>query len=222
MKSDEFKSLIKSIAKCNCCLDLKDKSLINFYDSDMPFCIPSIWTDWLNHLDSEIMIIGQDWGPYQDIKKLYDAYKSGKNWNTLMDFEKSLTKKNLIKFLSLTNKNFSFDNIYVTNAIMCARMGNNYRGNNIDLKYSTKCCKKYLSEQIRIVKPKVIVTLGYYPLLACSEIFDFKIEKNLTKTIEKSSIITLGDCVLIPAYHPTAQIKLERQLEQYKKIWENL
>ena len=70
---------------------------------------------------------------------------------------------------------YYFSVVDVTNAIMCARKGNNYRGSNINLKKSTINCSKYLLKQIEIVNPKVILTLGYYPLLSLSNIFNFKI-----------------------------------------------
>ena len=64
------------MADCKKCMSLEKKngrncSLINIYQNNK-FCknIPSIWTDWFNRLDSKIMIIGQDWGPYNDMKKL--------------------------------------------------------------------------------------------------------------------------------------------------------
>lgn len=54
------------MSKCEKCLSMHSKSnidcsLINIYKNEM-FAkeIPSIWTDWYNRLDSEIMIIGQD------------------------------------------------------------------------------------------------------------------------------------------------------------------
>ena len=195
MKSDEFKSLVTDLGKCDKCLYLNDKSLINFYSSDMALSIPSIWTDWLNHLDADVMIIGQDWGPYKDMELLYKRYVNG---------EKDESK------------------IFITNAIMCARSGTNYRGDNINLKYSTCACSNYLKRQIDIVKPKVIVTLGYYPLLALSNIFGFTVESNLTKTIEKNPVIKVDNYIIVPAFHPAAQISLERQTKQYKKIWDNL
>lgn len=222
MKSNEFKSLVNDISKCNKCLNLGDKSLINFYGSEMSLSIPSIWTDWLNHLDSEVMIIGQDWGPYKDMLNIYERYKNGEKYEKLIQEEKSLTKRNLFKFLSLTNENYNLNKIYITNAIMCARSGSNYRSNNINLKYSTTCCSKFLKRQIDIVKPKVIVTLGYYPLLSLSNIFGFCIEKNLTETILNTPVIKTDDYIIIPVYHPAAQISVDRQIEQYKKIWENL
>lgn len=203
-----------------------DYSLINIYkNSKFAKEIPSIWTDWYNRLDSKIMIIGQDWGPFEDMKKLNKKYLENptkENWLKLIEDEKSLTKKQLTKYLieSSNGKISSIDNIYITNSIMCGRKGNNYRGNNIKLKCSTFNCKEFLHRQIEIVKPKVILTLGYYPLYSLSNIYNFKIEENLTKTIEKSPIIEIEGFIIVPLYHPVAQITKEKQMEQYNRIWD--
>lgn len=133
-----------------------------------------------------------------------------------MEDEKSLTKKQLTKYLveSSNGKITSINDIYITNAIMCGR-----KGNNINLKCSILNCKEFLFKQIEIVKPKVILTLGYYPLYSLSNIYNFKIEENLTKTIEKYPIIKIEDFIIAPLYHPVAQITKEKQMEQYKRIW---
>lgn len=218
------------MSKCEKCTSLHsrnniDCSLVNIYkNTKFAKEIPSIWTDWYNRLDSEIMIIGQDWGPYEDIKKLNNLYlekATKENWLRLIEEEKSLTKKQLTKYLieSSSGKIKTINNIYITNAIMCGRKGNNYRGNNINLKCSTLNCKEFLLRQIQIIKPKIILTLGYYPLYSLANIYNFKIEKNLTKTIEKYPIIELENLRIIPLYHPASQIKKEKQLSQYSKIW---
>lgn len=212
MKKQEFEELIKKLGTCNKCTNLKckDKSLINIFE-DNNFCtnIPSIWTDWLNRLDSRIIIIGQDWGPYSDMKKLNKMlYNNKSNWNELIEVEKSNTKKLLDYYIRESSGNkYNLNDIFITNAIMCARQGNNYRGNNIDLKKSTLNCSKYLLDQIEIVKPKVILTLGYYPLMSLSNIFKFKIDKTLKQTILNNPEITINNYVIIPLYHPVAQIK---------------
>ena len=113
----------------------------------------------------------------------------------------------------------NLDDIYVTNAIMCARKGDKYRGNNIDLKKSTFNCKEYLERQIKIVQPKIILTLGYYPLKALSNIFKFDIKDTLKDTIQNMPIIKEENFIIIPLYHPVAQIKKEEQLNQYDRIW---
>lgn len=231
IKDKLFDELIRDMSKCEKCISMHSKSnvdysLINIYENEK-FAkeIPSIWTDWYNRLNSKIMIIGQDWGPYSDMKKINEKYLENptkKNWFKLIEDEKSLTKKQLTKYLveSSKGKINSINDIYITNAIMCARCGNNYRGNNINLKCSTLNCKEFLLRQIEIVKPKVILTLGYYPLYSLSNIYDFEIQKNLTKTIEKCPIIEIEDFIIIPLYHPVAQITKEKQLEQYKRIWD--
>lgn len=230
-KGKLFDELINDMSKCKKCIFIHSKnnidcSLINVYEnSKFAKEIPSIWTDWYNRLDSKIMIIGQDWGPFEDMKKLNMKYlenQTTENWNKLMEDEKSLTKKQLTKYLieSSNGKVTSIKNIYITNAIMCARKGNNYRGNNINLKCSTLNCKNFLLRQIEIVNPKIILTLGYYPLYSLSNIYNFKIEDNLTKTIEKYPIIKIKDFIIIPLYHPVAQITKEKQIEQYNKIWQ--
>lgn len=223
-KIKKLQKLIQDMGKCTKCTNMKcqTKSLINIYQNyNFSINIPSIWTDWFNRLNAKIMIIGQDWGPYQDMKKLNEMLKKDKsNWNDLIECEKSNTKKALEKYIGLSsNYKYSLDNIYITNCIMCARSGSFYRGSNIDLKKSSSNCSEYLLKQIEIVKPKVILTLGYYPLASISKLYGFNIEKTLKETISKYPEIKVKDFVIIPLYHPVAQIKKEDQLKQYQRVW---
>lgn len=118
-----------------------------------------------------------------------------------------------------SNGTYTLDDIFITNAIMCARQGDNYRGDNIDLKKSTINCNEHLSKQIEILKPKVIVTLGYYPLMSLSKTLNFIIDNTLKETITNHPEIVINNYIVIPLYHPVAQIKKNEQLEQYKRIW---
>lgn len=237
MKSKEFDDLIRQMRECQKCLNMhkgdRDCSLINIYEQEeFARNIPSIWTDWYNRLDADIMIVGQDWGPFIDMKKLNHEYlKNGskESWDVLIESEKSLTKKMLTKYIVDSARLCDIDinedymsRIYVTNAIMCARKGNNYRGDNIKLKECTLNCSEYLKRQIEIVKPKVIMTLGYYPLLSLTNIYELKIPKTLGEVIQNMPVIKIDDLVIVPLYHPTAQISREKQLEQYKRIWEHI
>ena len=227
MKFERFSELLKKMESCKSCTNLscKDKSLINIYQ-DYDFCtnIPSIWTDWFNRLDSPVMIIGQDWGPYSDMQKLNSLLdKDKKNWQELIETENSNTKRLLNYYIQeSSNHEYNLDSLFITNAIMCARQGNNYRSSNINLKSSTLNCRKYLAEQIDIVKPKVILTLGYYPLLSLSNIFHFKINNTLKETINNYPEIKVDDYIIIPLFHPVAQVKKEEQMQQYKRIWKYL
>lgn len=223
-KQKKLEKLFEELGNCNQCLSFPNlnKSLINIYQNlDFSVNIPSIWTDWFHRVDSSIMIIGQDWGPYQEMKTLHDKLNYDKsNWKDLIESEKSNTKKLLAYYIEQSSQGtYTLDDLFVTNAILCARKGNSYRGDNIDLKKSTLNCSKYLLRQIKIVKPKVIVTLGYYPLLSLASIFGFPISKTLKETIQCYPEIKVCDFVIIPVYHPVAQIKKEEQLKQYQKVW---
>ena len=130
MKEQLFDELINSMADCKKCVSLKKKhgkdcSLINIYQNKK-FCknIPSIWTDWFNRLDSKIMIIGQDWGPYADMEKLHNSYLTNptlENWDYLINSEKSLTKKMLMKYLlesaKISHTSIDIDNIFIQTVI---------------------------------------------------------------------------------------------------------
>jgi len=224
LKKKQFEDLVIKLGKCDKCTNLKckEKSLVNIYrDYDFSISIPSIWTDWFNRLDSKIMVVGQDWGPYNDMKKFNNLLDDNKsNWEEIIELEKSSTKRLLENYIKdSSNGQYSLNDIFITNAIMCARQGNDYRGNNIDLKKSTINCSEYLQKQIEIVKPKVILTLGYYPLMSLSKTLGFKIDKTLKETVDNYPEIKIDDFIIIPLYHPVAQIKKQEQLNQYKRIW---
>lgn len=230
-KKQKLDKLFEEMGKCQKCKNLKsryekDYSLINIFE-DKEFCknIPSIWTDWYNRLDADIMIIGQDWGPFSDMKKLNEQYikkQTKENWINLIETERSNTKKLLAKYImeSSNGKMTNLDKVYITNAIMCARQGDSYRGNNINLKSSTKNCEKFLKTQIEIANPKIILTLGYYPLKALSNIYEFEIQETLKESIMKAPIIKNKSFVIIPLFHPVAQITKYEQLQQYNRIWD--
>lgn len=224
MKEKQFNYFLEELGFCQKCLNFKcsKKALINIYrDHNFATNIPSLWTDWFNRLDYPIMVIGQDWGPYKDMQLLNQEYIDEKaSWNELIASEKSHTKKLLEYYLKVSSKGkWSIDKVFVTNAIMCARQGDNYRGDNIDLKASTLNCTSNLQKQIEIVKPKIILPLGYYPLLALAKIYNFPIGNNLRETIKLYPEIKVKGYVIIPLYHPVAQVKKEEQLAQYKRIW---
>ncbi len=234
MKSKKLNNLFNDMSQCQKCLNLKKKnnedcSLINIYQDNFYKEIPSIWTDWFNRRDSQIMIIGQDWGPYSEMNKFREAYLKNptkENWSNIIEEEKSLTKKMLTSYLIESSKEYNINinstfinNIYITNAIMCARKGSNYRSDNIKLKECTLNCSNYLKEQIDIINPKIILTLGYYPLLALSKIYNFTIYDKVSTNINEFGIFNIEDKIIIPLYHPAAQISKETQLNQYRKIW---
>lgn len=61
--------------------------------------------------------------------------------------------------------------------------------------------------------------MGYYPLMSLANQLHFRINKTLKDTINNYPEIKIDNYIIIPLYHPVAQIKKSEQLKQYKKIW---
>lgn len=255
-KLEELLKIYEDASDCNLCEKFSRKSsnegaydgLINFFtDKNMYLNIPSIWTDWVNRSDSKIMIVGQDWGPYVDMQKYNARYKklieSGEDeecaWKAIVNEKESMTKCLMTEFIirSATQYNINVDesiieSCYITNAVLCARKGENYRGtNNFSARFCTENCTEMLNKQINIIKPLVVITLGYWPFYSVCKYRKIPVYKTLKENISyyslnKENRINISDdnspIYVLPVYHPVAQVKKEEQISIYKIMWEIL
>lgn len=255
-KLDELLKIYEEAAECTLCEKFNRRGskgrlydgLVNFFvDKNMYLNIPSIWTDWINRCDSKIMIVGQDWGPYIDMQKCNARYKklldSGEAeecaWKAIVNEKESMTKCLMTEFIirSAAQYNINIDesiieSCFITNAVLCARKGENYRGtNNFSAKFCTENCTKKLNKQIDIIKPLVVITLGYWPFYSVCKHHKIPVYKTLKENISyyslsKENRINISDknnpVYVLPVYHPVAQVKKEEQISIYKIIWEIL
>lgn len=117
----------------------------------------SPWSKSANNLDSKIMVIAQDWTSEEATKRPPKHFELGHDPDLP-------TNKNL-KMLLSENFNTSFSDVYATNLFVFVKPGNlSARIPAGDLIYSAK---KYTIEEIKIVRPEVIICLGsatYYAL----------------------------------------------------------
>jgi DNA polymerase len=81
--------------------------------------------------------------------------------------------------------------VYITNVIKC--VPNSYYTPTVD---ELNCCKPYLLNQIELVKPEVIITLGDLPYMYLTG--DMGVELSKVRGV----IREFGDMKLIPTYHP--------------------
>lgn len=110
----------------------------------------SPWSKSANNLDSQIMVVAQDWTSEEATKKPLKHFELGHDPDLP-------TNKNL-KMLLTENFGVSFSEIYATNLFVFVKPGNLSSKIPIgDLIYSAK---KYTLEEIKIVQPKVVICLG--------------------------------------------------------------
>ncbi len=255
-KLEKLFEIYEEASKCTLCEKFGRKKskeghfdgLINFFiDKNMYLNIPSIWTDWVNRSESKIMIVGQDWGPYIDMQKINNRYRRlvdlGENeecaWKTVVNEKESMTKSLMTEFIIRSAAQYDInidekimESFYITNAVLCARKGDNYRGtNNFSPRFCTDNCTKMLNKQINAIKPMIVITLGYWPFYSVCMYHKIPVFKTLKENISYYSLnegnrINLSQennpIYVLPVYHPVAQVKKEEQISIYKIMWEIL
>jgi len=96
------------------------------------------------------------------------------------------------------------EKVYITNAVKC-RPPNNRKPQQNE---SEICTKLLLLDQIKIIKPEVICTLGS----SATQIF---LGKEIKITKIRGKIFTKGSTKIVPTYHPAYILRNNRELENF-------
>ena len=144
--------------------------------------------------EAQIMILGESPGFNEDIEGKPFVGKAGK----LLD--------EILKEI-----NISQDKTYITNIVKC-RPPDNRQPEEIEI---TTCYNHFLSQQIKIIQPKIIITLGNI----ATQIFLGK-EKKITEI--RGNIFQFKDFLIIPTFHPAYILRNPHKrniiLNDFKKI----
>jgi len=198
--------------------------------------IPNKWFDWVNRIDAQIMIIGQDWGPYLSLQKYVESYEL-ESQKPDFDYSEFLfstfssrTEKFILKAVEITyQEHFSkfdpkvWDDIIFTMAVLFTRKGEYFRGNhNFDPKQSAEHSYPFVSELIQITQPKIIIILGGMAFDVVNRYFQLGYGgKTVTKVIEElgDQVIKTKDTIIIPNFHPASHTDPKLQMKIWKKLW---
>jgi len=156
------------------------------------------------NIKAKIMFIGEAPGRNEDIQGKPFVGSAGK----LLDY--------------LLNKiNLKREDVYITNVVKCRPPNNR-----TPLKEEIDACIPYLKEEIEMIRPEIIVTLGRTSGAALSEIFGqrwegIEKERGTIKEFEYNNM----KVKMISTYHPAAALyrpeiksKLEEDFEKISKI----
>lgn len=198
--------------------------------------IPNKWFDWENRVDAEIMVIGQDWGPYNALLPYISEYeievtKPDFNYDEfLFSTFSSRTEKFIIRaversYMERFNRKVSskiWKNFIFTMGILFTRQGDHFRGKEYyDEKFGMRESLPYLRSQIEIIKPKVIIPLGGVAWRMLREI------KSIDKPESISDIVTeqnrkpieSDSLKVVPNFHPASHTDPKVQYDIWKTIW---
>lgn len=148
-------------------------------------------------IPAEVMIIGEAPGKREDDSGEAFVGPSGK----VLD--------RLLKGIGLSRQD-----VFISNAVHCRPLNNK-----TPTKREVEICKKYLLDEIKLVKPKFIVTLGNTPLLSLTG--EGGVKKKRGKPFELNGVVVLP--MLHPAtmlYDPGNEFYLKRDFEKLREILE--
>jgi uracil-DNA glycosylase family 4 len=108
--------------------------------------------------------------------------------------------------------------IFVTNAVMCSpRTATD--ANRKPTRAEIKNCSSFLSRQIELIQPKIVVTIGGVALeaLKAIEYHEFTLKNDAAK------ILGWNNRTLVPLYHPSPQVvitvrRMPQQLEDFQVL----
>ena len=117
----------------------------------------------------------------------------------------------------LNHAGWTREEVFITNAALCNPLqdGNNRRPTSAEIRN----CSHYLESVLKIIEPKIVVTLGGVGLQAINFLLGTK--HQLGKTVART--ITTPKFILIPLYHPSPRVTnwkrtLLQQKRDFKKI----
>ena len=189
LETKMYNNLVKSRESCASCKGLSNPSRLENGSFDSDEIGPL--SRWQGNLDSDFMLILQDWGCVSNFIK----YK-GTDIN-------SVTNKNIKELfqligLSLTlpldkvQKNFHF----FTNSILCLKEGNDT--DPVDKEWYSNCGKRFLRPLIEIVNPKVVICLGECAYKAVMRSYDRKPSSFRNAVINHVPIILENGIAVFP------------------------
>lgn len=214
-KEERYKQLVIDRKKCRRCSGLVNpgsKSLAKF-DS----CEIGPWTRMHGDLDAELMIVGQDWGTvdYYNGNQGLDDLRNP----TMRTLELLLTSIGIKAKLSSYHANGT--GVFLTNAILCLKQGGLQAP--VELDWFAKCGTYFLRQQIEIVSPLVVVTLGQRAYQAITSAYEVNAEKFREAVENPTGVVLPNGSQLIAVYHCGKRIlnthrPLAEQLVDWKRI----
>jgi DNA polymerase len=196
VNSDRYKSFSKLVGEaqaCQICPDLRERT--------------AVLSELNGSLKPKVMFIAEAPGRQgADRTRIpFSGDRSGANFNALLGS------------IGLDRKD-----IFITNAVMCSPRSAT-GANRKPHKSEINNCSSFLSRQIELLAPKVIVTIGSVALeaLKAIEYHEFVLKNDVGK------ILNWKGRKLVPLYHPSPQVvisvrRMSQQLEDFQILKKTL
>jgi uracil-DNA glycosylase family 4 len=216
-KAKAYQDLVSYRKMCHLCEGLTNPSAINGGTFDSNHIGP--WSRWQGNFDSELMVIGQDWG---DIEFFQDNKGYSKDNNPSNNMIRSLLASIDIEIPQPSKSNETKNPIFLTNAILCLK---NKEKDPIKKRWFDNCGKNFLQPLIEITQPKVLVTLGKYAYELICKLYGLpKVQFREAVIYQKGGFFLTNDVRFFPVYHCSRLVinSKTRSIEEQKADWQKV
>lgn len=170
---------------CSLCAELTNPANCKDGQYDSDHIGP--WTLWQGKLDSEFMVVGQDWGDQE--------YFSKNRGRDLADNPTNKILRELLASIGVdiekpTLQDAGVGVIFLTNAVLCLKQEGGMQGATKP-EWFTNCASQFLGPTIEIIRPKVVVTLGERAYRALVDLYGIERQK-FRSAVEREEGFELG------------------------------
>ncbi len=247
-KISAYKSLVEDVQRCDKLDKCNENSKVQLEPCKICDEI-NLWSYWqggIRHLDADILLVGQDWGRFNDSN--YPELRNIISGNPLSDsttkryyeLNQSLftTDSNLCElFETIGIKNIAWERdsrVFFTNFVLCYRTKESSMSRGFNYKWADNC-SEYFVRLVNIIEPKVIICLGKSVFRSVMKAADMPmLKKSYNQIIEDGAQkARIGDviCMVFPMAHcgtlgtmnrnrVSKETGLTLQKEDWKKILE--
>ncbi|MBE0460330.1 MAG: uracil-DNA glycosylase [Candidatus Aminicenantes bacterium] len=145
------------------------------------------------NINADLMFVGEAPGRDEDIQGRPFVGKAGQLLTKIINAMK-----------------FTREEVYITNVVKC-RPPDNRTPNKDEINQ----CKEYLMEQIAMIKPKVIVSLGKVAT-------DYFIPSKMGITSLRGQFYEFNQIKIMPTFHPSYLLRNEGDKTRKKMVWEDM
>ena len=210
-KQVRYSELVAARKSCHICRGLRNPSKILNGEFDTTEIGP--WTRWQGNLDSDIMLVAQDWGHVGNFIK-----QRGKDNN-------SPTNIMLKKLLAVAGlgiilpKDSLIGTFFFTNAILCLKSGGDQAS--VNHEWFSNCGPRFLRPLIEIVTQKVVICMGQRAYDTVMTSF-YQEPDSFRAAVEKGVPVLINDAIgVFAVYHCGRRIlNTHRDKDQQYNDWE--